>query len=139
MGSVRQQINIDASARSVWKQLTTAEGLEQWWADDARVDASVGGRITLKNIGDDGEPVEERGTFLEARPTRKLEIKWDPGSPSPTAGSRVRFQVARDGGETRVAVIHTGPFLDEEEVFKAFNKEWRSALRALRSSLEDDS
>lgn len=136
MASVRQQINIDASPRTVWKQLTTAEGLAAWWADEARVDAAKGGRIVLTSEDDDGNPLEERGTFLEARPTRKIEIKWDSGSPGPTAGSRVKFQVARDGEETRVAVIHTGGFLDDDEVFARFDKEWKSALKALRSSLE---
>lgn len=136
MASVRQQINIAASPRTVWNQLTTSEGLKAWWADDARVDATSGGRIVLTTEGDDGEPLEERGTFLEARPTRKLEIKWDPGSPGPTAGSRVKFQLARDGEETRVSLIHTGGFLDEDEVFQRFDKEWRTALKALRGSLE---
>lgn len=137
MPSVRQQINIAASPRSVWKQLTTAEGLSSWWADEARVDATQGGRLVLTSEDDDGEPLEERGTFIEARPTRRLEIKWDPGSPGPTAGSRVKFQLARDGDETRVSLIHSGAFLDEEEVFTRFDKEWKSALKALRSSLED--
>ncbi|MCA9571451.1 MAG: SRPBCC domain-containing protein [Myxococcales bacterium] len=137
MPSVRQQINIAASPRAVWKQLTTAEGLSSWWADEARVDASQGGRLVLTSEDDEGNPLEERGTFIEARPTRKLEIKWDPGSPGPTAGSRVKFQLARDGEETRVSVVHSGAFLDEEEVFARFDKEWKSALKALRSSLED--
>lgn len=136
MASVRQQINIAASPRAVWNQITTADGIRQWWGDDARVDATSGGRIVLTTEGDDGEPLEERGTFLEARPTRKLEIKWDAGSPGPTAGSRLKFQLARDGGETRVSVIHTGAFLDEEEMFAQYDREWRGALKALRSSLE---
>jgi len=137
MASVRQQINIAASPRAVWRQLTTAEGLQAWWADEARVDANSGGRVVLESEGDDGEMCEERGIFLEHRPTRRLEIKWDSSSPAPTAGSRVRFQVARDGEETRVAVIHTGAFLDDDEVLGRYDKEWRSALKALRGSLED--
>ncbi|MEZ4319205.1 MAG: SRPBCC domain-containing protein [Myxococcota bacterium] len=136
MASVRQQINIAASPRVVWRQLTTAEGLCAWWADKARLEAQQGGRIVLESEGDDGETWEERGIFLEHRPTRKLEIKWDSGSQAPTAGSRVRFQVARDGDETRVAVVHTGAFLDDAEVMERYDKEWRSALKALRGSLE---
>ncbi|MCB9676867.1 MAG: SRPBCC domain-containing protein [Alphaproteobacteria bacterium] len=139
MASVRQQINIAASPRVVWRQLTTKEGLCSWWADDATLQAHQGGRIVLANEGDDeGQKVEERGVFLEHRPTRKLEIKWDTSSPAPTAGSRVRFQLARDGEETRVSVVHTGAFLDDEEVFARYDKEWRSALKALRGSLEGE-
>lgn len=137
MASIRQQINIAASPRMVWAQLTTSDGLTAWWADEARVDGSSGGRLTLTSEDDDGEPLEERGVFLEFRPTRKLEIKWDAGSGGLTGGSRVKFQVARDGDETRVSVIHTGAFLEEADVFARFDKEWRSALKALRGSLED--
>jgi uncharacterized protein YndB with AHSA1/START domain len=136
MASVRQQINIAASPRVVWRQLTTAEGLTSWWADKARLEAHSGGRIVLESEGDEGETWEERGIFLEHRPTRKLEIKWDTTSPAPTAGSRVKFQLARDGDETRVILIHTGAFLDDDEVLARYDKEWRSALKALRGSLE---
>lgn len=136
MASVRQQINIDASPRTVWKQLTTSEGLSAWWADEARVDPTTGGRVVLTSEDDEGAPLEERGTFLEVRPTRRLEIKFDPGSPGPTAGSRLKFQIARDGEETRVGVIHSGAFLEDAEIFARYDKEWKSALKALRSSLE---
>ena len=136
MPSVRQQINVAGSPRTVWAMLTTAKGLTSWWADEARVDPSQGGRITVVSEGDDGEPIEERGTFVESRPTRKLEIKWDPGSPGPTAGSRISFQLARDGDETRVILIHAGAFLDDEEHFERYTREWKAALKALRASVE---
>ena len=138
MPSVRQQINVAGSPRTVWERLTTAEGLSSWWADEARVDPTKGGRLTITSEGDDGEPLEGRGTFLEARPTRKLEIKFDPGSPGPSAGSRLTFQLARDGDETRVILIHAGAFLDDEELFQRYTKEWRGALQALRSAIESD-
>ena len=136
MASVRQQINIAASPRVVWRQLTTAEGLTAWWADKARLEAHAGGRIVLESEGDEGELWEERGIFLEHRPTRKLEIKWDTTSPAPTAGSRIKFQLARDGDETRVSLVHSGSFLEDDEVMARYDKEWRSALKALRGSLE---
>lgn len=138
MASVRQQINIAASPRAVWRQLTTAEGVRSWWADDARMEAQTGGRIVLTSEDGEGTPLEERGIFLEHRPTRKLEIKWDGGGTAPTAGSRVSFQLARDGDETRVSVIHSGAFLEEAEVMARYDKEWRSALKALRASIEGE-
>ncbi len=136
MPSVRQQINIAASPRAIWKQLTTADGIASWWADEARVNPSQGGRIVLVSEDDEGNPMEERGTFLAARPTRRLEIKWDPNSPGPAAGSRVSFQLARDGDETRVILVHSGTFLDDGATFARYDKEWRLALKALRDSLE---
>lgn len=138
MPAIRHQINIAAPTRAVWRALTTEDGLTSWWVDEARVVAEKGGRIVLKSEGDDGEMVEEVGMFHELRPTRKVEIAWDSNSPAPTKGTRIQFTVARDGDETRVAVVHSGGgLLDDEEERAALEKTWRQALRALRGSLED--
>lgn len=138
MPAIRQQINIAASPRVVWRSLTTADGLTSWWVDEARVDARKGGKIVVVSEGDDGEPMEERGVFLEVRPTRKLEIAWDSVGKALTKGSRIQFQLARDGDETRVLVVHQGgEALEDPEIHEQLNKGWRAALRALRGSLED--
>ena len=138
MANIRQQINIAASLRSVWDKLTTADGLTSWWVDEARVDGRKGGRVVLISEGDDGEPLEERGMFHEFRPTRRVEIAWDTAGKAPTKGTRVQFSIARAKDETRVAVVHSGGgVLDDEEERAQLEKGWRAALRALRDSLED--
>lgn len=139
MAAIRQQINIDASTRQVWRALTTSEGLQGWWVDEARVDARSGGRIVLKAEGDEDEMVEERGIFLEFRPMRRIEISWDSSSPAPTKGTRIQFNVARDGQETRLIVIHSGKgILEDEEARPQLQKEWKQALLALRGMLEGE-
>ncbi len=139
MASIRQQINIDAGLREVWNALSTVDGWTSWYADDARVDARKGGRITLSAIGDDGEPVDEVGIFLTFRPTRKLEVAWDATSPAPTKGTTLSFQVARDGDETRLALVHSGGgILEDEDARDALVKEWRQAFHALRDHLESE-
>ncbi|HHO51403.1 MAG TPA: SRPBCC domain-containing protein [Deltaproteobacteria bacterium] len=140
MPSIRQQINIAAPTRVIWNLLTTAEGWTHWWAEEARLEPRSGGRIVLTIEGDDGEPIEERGVFHEIRPTRKLEIAWDSTSPAKTRGTRVQLTISRDGDEARLALIHSGGgILDDEEARAALEREWRSALRALRSHLESGS
>jgi uncharacterized protein YndB with AHSA1/START domain len=136
MPAVRQQINIAVPVRTVWKALTTEEGVTSWWVDGARVDARPGGRIVLHSEGDDGEAVEERGMFHEVLPTRRIEIAWDGNSPAPTKGSRVEFSVARDGTETRVSVVHSGTMFDTDQIRSAADKTWKQALHALRDYLE---
>ncbi len=137
MAAIRHQVNIAVPTRTVWKALTTPEGLTSWWADEARIDARKGGIIVITTEGEDGEPVEERGILHELRPTRKVEIKWDPGSYPPTAGTRVTFQLARDGDETRLSLVHSGGgALEDEETRAALEKDWHRALRGLRDALE---
>lgn len=139
MASIRDQINIAAPIRAVWRALTTAEGLEAWLADQARVEARKGGRLVLGTEDEEGKMVEERGMFHELRPTRIIEIAWDTTSPGPDRGTRLQFQVARDGDETRVLLQHSGSgVLDEEEGRAATERRWRLALKTLRRSLEGE-
>lgn len=137
MAAIRHQVNIAVPTRTVWTALTTADGLMSWWADEARVDARVGGIIVVTTEGEDGEPIEERGTFHTLRPTRKIEIKWDNGSQAPTAGTRLTFQLAKDGPDTRLSLVHSGGgVLDDEEARTVLAKDWNRALKGLRDALE---
>ncbi|TVQ90093.1 MAG: SRPBCC domain-containing protein [Deltaproteobacteria bacterium] len=137
MPAIRQQISIAASPRTVWSALTTPEGLTSWWVDDARVDPRVGGRVVLTSTDELGEPLEERGIFLDFSPTRRIEIAWDKLGAAPSSASRVQFQLARAGGETRLSVVVSGgDSLDDDETFDTLTRDWKASLKALRSSLE---
>lgn len=137
MPAIRQQINIAASPSAVWRALTTSEGLASWWVDEARVDARTGGRVVLKSINDEGEPIEERGIFLDFTPTRRIEIAWDTLGDGHPRGQRVQFHVARAGGETRISmVLSGGEDLDDDDVHTSLTRDWRASLKALRDNLE---
>jgi len=136
MPSIRQQINIAAPPRSVWAKLTTAEGLKEWLADEARATPEEGGHVVLTVEGDDGEPIDERGRFHTLRPTRKVEIAFERIGKGPWAGTRLTVALARDGNETRVAVVHSGFSDDDEDLLAEQDAEWRRALKGLRACLE---
>ena len=137
MPAIRRHVYIAASQRTVWRALTTAEGLASWLVDEARVDPRNGGRIVWTYEGDDGEPINDIGTILKWRPTSHLEIKWDRSNKGPGAGSRLSFQLARDGDETRLSLVHGGGEAFDDEVQRsAMDKEWRQALTALQGQLD---
>ena len=136
MPAIRQQIDIAAGPRAVWNAFTTAEGLTAWWVDEARVEPRTGGRLVLVSEGDDG-PIEERGMFLEFKPTRKLEIAWDSAGVAPTKGSRIIVKIGRVGEDTRVSVVHSGGEVEDGDLNEDLTRTWRSSLKALRGSLED--
>ena len=139
MPAIRRHIHIAATPRAVWRALTTPEGLTGWLADEVRIEQRSGGRIVLQSVGDDGQMVEERGIIHTWRPTSHLEISWDRLGRPETAGSHVTFQVARDGAEVRLSLVHSGgEALDDEAVFAALDTEWKQALSALQASLEGE-
>lgn len=130
MATIRKQINIDASPRTLWKTLTTPEGLATWLGTDARVDGREGGRYCLK-VGEQ----EEVGLLHEFRPTGRLEVMWDKHVGA-WKGSRILFQVARDGKESVVHVQHISPAFDDDAARLPMETFWKAALQRLRDSLE---
>ncbi len=136
MPAIRRQVLIAAPPRTVWRALTTAEGLTGWLVDEARVDARKGGRVVLVGEDDEGNPIEDLGIIHKWRPTSHLEITFDRVGKGPFAGSRLSVQVALDGGETRVSIVHAGDPMEDPERHPQLDKEWRQALSALQSLLD---
>lgn len=136
MPAIRRQLNIAAAPRSVWNAFTTAEGWESWYADAARVDAREGGRVVLTTEDDEGAALEEAGIFHQLKPTSRLEIAFDTVGRSPLKGCRLSVQIARDGEETRVALVLAGASTEDEAARAALDATWRRSLTALRDALE---
>lgn len=134
MATVRQQINVPAAPRAVWRAFTTAEGLAGWWVDEARVDAREGGRVVITTEDDDGKSIQVSGIYHEFRPTRKIGIRWDPGTFAPLSGTQLEITLARDGEDTRVVLVQTGI---ADAAVETGEKAWRQALRGLRDSLDE--
>lgn len=135
MGSIRQQISVEASSRAVWDLLTTVEGVTSWWVEDARLDARDGGRIVVGRTVEDVRQ-EDRGSYHQVRPTRAIEIAWDVSGTGPLAGTRLEFQVGRGDGETKVHVVQTGAALDDDARRAEVEGAWKAALLKLRAQLE---
>ena len=55
MPAIRRHVHIACPPRAVWRALTTADGLEKWLADEARVDGRKGGRVVLTGTDFDAE------------------------------------------------------------------------------------
>ncbi|MCB9680881.1 MAG: SRPBCC domain-containing protein [Alphaproteobacteria bacterium] len=138
MAAVRQQITVDAPARTVWNALTTEAGLVSWWAEEARVDPREGGRIVVVRTVDEAR-VEDRGLFVSLRPTRHIEISWDSPGGSGWRGSRVEIQVGRAGDETKVHVVQSGgDVVGDAAAREALEAMWKAALLRLRAVIEGD-
>ena len=137
MAAIRRHVYIANGARAVWRALTTAEGLEKWLAEDARVDARKGGRVVLTGSDLDSEH-DVVGMIHTWRPTSKLEISWDNIGAAETKGSSVAFQVARDGDETRVSIVHSGgDAIHDEERRAKLDHAWKVALETLQALLDE--
>jgi len=121
----------------VWKALTTSEGLCQWLVDDARFEGRKGGRVVVSAEDEAGNPIEECGLVHTWRPTSHLELAWDSIGKGPNKGTRWLFQLARDGDETRVSLVHSGSALDDEMLRTMLEQDWSRSMRALQEWLDE--
>jgi uncharacterized protein YndB with AHSA1/START domain len=137
MPAIRRQVHIACPPRAVWRAITTAEGLEKWLADEARVDGRMGGRVVLSGTDFDQEQ-DAVGIVHTWRPTAKFEIALDSIGSFEGKGGHIAFQVARDGDETRVSVVHSGgEALDDEERREKLDVAWKTAFETLQALLDD--
>src|SRR6266852_8474410 len=70
---VTREIVFPDSPAEVWKALTEAEQLEEWFANDVELDPREGGDGVFR--WDDGE--ERRAKVLVAEPGERLVLDWD--------------------------------------------------------------
>ena len=90
-------IDIAASPEQIWQMLTEAEGIQKWFAPEARVTPGLGGSITLSW----GEGCEGTAPIHRWEPGKRLG--WTEGA------KLVEFEIeAVAGGSTRLRLMHSG-------------------------------
>src|SRR2546427_6764866 len=81
------RITINAIPAQVFEALTSAERLVEWWGDDVRVDAQIGGgyEATLSNrrLG---------GPITTIRGSRKPPFSWPLSQDCPSGGTTVAYE-----------------------------------------------
>lgn len=130
----------DASREEVFAAFTTAERMRRWFApvagwevSHAEVDARPGGSYHLEFGPPGGDPVVERGTYLEFDPPSKLVIEVRLGGAVTEATVTTVEFLDRDGG-TELIVSESG--YSSEEVARRHAGGWTTMLSNLAGSLE---
>jgi uncharacterized protein YndB with AHSA1/START domain len=137
MPAIRRQILIATSPRALWGALTTPEQLSKWLADEVRLEPRAGGRIVLGWRPEEGQHIEARGLIHTWRPISHLEVAWERTGEYPARGSRVTFQVARDGEEARLTLLHQGgEGLEDEAIREIIDRNWKKSLDTLQTLLD---
>src|SRR3712207_6695880 len=110
-GSIRREIQIDASPEVVFDVVSRPEHLQEWWPDDARYDLTPGapGEIVF---GDPAAGGAATGfTVVDARPPRLFSFRWThPVGEIATEHNSllVTFELEPAGGGTRLRMTETG-------------------------------
>ncbi len=135
--------DIAASTLTVWRCLTEADLLEQWFCPrpykvvDAVVDPVPGGAFHTPMVGPDGETMDEGpGCVLTAEPHKHFVFTdhFHPGYKPRGSGFMVGAYIldAIDTGtRLRAIAMHTDPAQKAEHEKMGFHEGWGTALEQL--------
>jgi uncharacterized protein YndB with AHSA1/START domain len=141
------ELVLPAPRDEVWRAFTTPDGLTQWLAPRARVEAVVGGPYELFWAPPEAPP-ESNSTLgcrvLSVDPPRLLRFTWRgsdevadvmnaPGAP--VTEVTVALTPALDGTRLRLTHAGWGEVADWARARAWFDAAWTNALRALRAHL----
>jgi uncharacterized protein YndB with AHSA1/START domain len=126
---ILHSVAIKSPADEVYRALTTIEGLSGWWTTDTQGDAGAGGVIHFRfgaNLID--------MKVLELEPRRR--VLWQVvGGPDSWMDTRVRFDLAQDGGFTRVLFKHQG-WKEPGEFMHHCSTKWAMFVMSLKALVE---
>lgn len=127
------EVDLDADLPTVWRALTTVEGLRAWWWnhwDDVEIaaDARPGGAY---RFAAPGAGIAVEGVYLDVEAEEHLSFTWrwiDADGRSADEACDLRLS-ATDGG-SRLALRHTGPWSDEAPA-DSYRQGWDFVFAAL--------
>ena len=132
------EFTMDASPATVWKAITDAEELVNWFPMEAQVEAGVGGRI---NYG--WAPEMQNPCRIEIwAPQSHLRTSWMEPVAGNADGTRtasvVDWFIKGDGGKTILRLVHSGFGSGSEwdNDYDGSNRGWNYELRSLRHYLK---
>jgi len=129
-------IDLPADADRVWQCLVEAEHLTNWFPPNAQVEPGVGGALRMSWSGSNWG---ESGRITIWEPGRHLAVASDTawGGPEPIPVTHEYILEARDGGQTRLRLVHSGFAAESEwdDIFDGTRRGWAFELRGLRHYL----
>ncbi len=135
--SHEHRLEIAASPEEVWKAMTDAAELANWFPFEAQVEAGEGGSITYSW----GEELNSLCRIAAWDPPGHLRTSWletsDPDDPRNTQLA-VDWFVEGDRGRTRLRLVHSGFGSGSEwdDEFHGTERGWRFELQSLKHYLE---
>ena len=131
-------VRIDTSINRVWKAVTTADLIKQWFFGvDTEAEWKVGGKLIHRGEYQ-GKPYVDSGEILEFTPPRRLvHSHWSDlsGKPDdPENREVVSWDLAEADGGTRLTITEMN--LPSDEAARTSAAAWKSALQSLKDLLE---
>ena len=144
---IETEIDIHAPVDAVWKALTDADELSNWFPPFAEVKPGKGGHIRVVW----GEKQDWTSPIGEWEPNKHLQLIWCEATPPEKAeqakkdGFFIPLRIAVDyyleshGSQTRLRLVHSGFSTDTvwDNQYEGTERRWAFELRGLKHYLEN--
>jgi uncharacterized protein YndB with AHSA1/START domain len=129
-GRIEKKVLIQAGPAVIYRALTEARALVQWFCDRASSDARVGGEMAVYwRAGKEGH--KGRATFTRLVPRESVELRWV-DEPSHVLSYTIRTR----RGTTEVLMRDEDPSPQDDEVFAHLDAGWNGVLLELKDYCE---
>jgi uncharacterized protein YndB with AHSA1/START domain len=139
-GIIEKKVLIQASPAVIFRALTEAKDLAQWFCDRVTSDPRVGGELKAYwRLGAGGQPQRGRAIFTSLTADTQVELRWvDEGGEESAAADRhtICYTIRLKRGNSEVTVRDAGPPLADEEDHEILSQGWISVLRDLKEHCE---
>lgn len=131
-------IEIAAPRAAVWDAIATGEGLQRWFAPEAKAEAEVGGEVVWR--WSDHHNWVQRVQLVE--PETRLQTRYDSSVDDGAGGKKplfIDFHLAGEGGMTTLRLVQSGfgPEAGFDDEYDGISHGWPVELRSLRLYLEN--
>lgn len=131
MKKIIHHVHIHASPDTVFRALTTQEGLAGWWSTSVEVQGGVGGVIDFRFVADFNPDMKV--TRLEQ--DRRVEWKCVGGHDN-WRGNTFSFELRPADGETKLTFVQVYAQELSDEVYGTYNFNWGYYLGSLKKLCE---
>jgi uncharacterized protein YndB with AHSA1/START domain len=134
--TVERSIWIAAAPARVWRAITEADQIMQWWGDYWEISAlEVGAAI---KFGDPNDLMLAKVAVVD--PPRRFTIEWPPQEQYHSIAMTTSYLLEEENGGTRVTVTETGFEALPEDIrrtrFEQTAKGYETVIRNLKDYLE---
>jgi uncharacterized protein YndB with AHSA1/START domain len=140
-GIIEKRVLIQASPAVIFRALTEAKDIAQWFCDRATSDPKVGGELkAFWRMGSHGQTQRGRAIFTALVPDSEVQLHWVDEGGSETDGAvhhTIRYTIRLKRGTSEVSMHDEGPPFTDEETFDLLDQGWISILRDLKEHCED--
>jgi uncharacterized protein YndB with AHSA1/START domain len=139
-GIIEKKVLIQASPAVIFRALTEAKDLAQWFCDRAVSDPRVGGELKAYwRLGNGGQAQRGRAVFTALTPGSQVELHWVDEGDGEGAGSgrhTICYTIHLKRGTAEVSVRDEGPLFGDDESLEVLSQGWISVLRDLKEHCE---